>query len=525
MLKVTNIRTEITEPEEAAYKRAQDVFAPYGILELHPIKKALDARRKSDIHYVWAFECRAEHEPEIPTRKNVTHTEDYTYVPPVCTNRKTPLVIVGAGPAGLFAALTAVRAGCPVILLERGKRVEERINDVDRFTHGGALDPESNVQFGEGGAGTFSDGKLTTGIKDKRVRHILDEFVRFGAPEEIKWLAKPHIGTDILRGVVENMRAEIIRMGGDVRFCSKLIDIVIKDGAVVGAVVDTAEGDYIIETDRIILAAGHSARDTFAMLKRRGVQMEPKPFSVGARIEHPQSLIGKAQYGDNYTLLPAADYKLAVHLPNGRGVYTFCMCPGGSVIASASELNSVVTNGMSCHARDGENANAALLVSVSPTDFSSSDPLAGIKLQRMIERRAYDVTGSYAAPCQTVGDFLKGVPSTKLGAVKPTYMPGVVPSDISRVLPEFVTSSMREGILLMDKRLKGFAMPDAVLTAPETRSSSPVRLVRDKDSMQLNIRGLFSAGEGGGHAGGITSSAADGIKAAEKAVCFGAQKA
>ncbi len=520
MLKLTGFRSEIGEDLKSVTERAA-ASLPCPVQSIIPVKKALDARKKNDIHYVWAFEieagARAEERFPYGRYKNITRVIPET-PEPINADTSEPVLVVGAGPAGLFAALTLVRLGCPVILCERGRRVEERVRDVELFASGGDLCESSNVQFGEGGAGTFSDGKLATGIKDRRIRGVLADFVRFGAPEDIMYLAKPHIGTDLLRGVVKGIREEIVRLGGDVRFRSQLTDIIIKNGAVAGAEITGSNGaSYTLPVKKILLAAGHSARDTFAMLKARGVHMVPKPFSLGARIEHPQELIGRAQYGEMYKILPAADYKLAVHLKNGRGVYTFCMCPGGSVIASASEHGAVVTNGMSLHARDGINANAALLVSVSPEDFPSGDPLAGVELQRSIERLAYEISGGYAAPCQTVGDFLKNRPSVKGGSVIPTYRPGVVWSDISRVLPDYVTSSMREGILLMDKKLPGFAFPDAVLTAPETRSSSPVRLVRDKESMQLNIRGLFSAGEGGGHAGGITSSAVDGIKAAEKA--------
>ena len=520
MLKITQIRAEIDDDIKSVEKRVKKELEGFETVSLVPVKKALDARRKNDIHYVWAFEAELKNEDKFPffRKKNISKITPNMYAFPNPSYTEKPIVVAGAGPAGLFAALMLARAGCRVILLERGKAVEERQKDVESFAVGGVLDPESNVQFGEGGAGTFSDGKLTTGIKDPRIKTVLEEFVRFGAPEEIMYLSKPHIGTDKLRGVVKGIREEIIRLGGEVRFETKLSGIISENGSLHGIETNGKNGNEAILTERLILACGHSARDTFEMLKKSGIQMEQKPFSVGARMEHPQELIGRSQYGEMFNRLPAADYKLAVHLSSGRGVYTFCMCPGGEVIASASEKNTVVTNGMSYYARNGKNANAALLVSVNPNDFGSNDVLAGIEFQRKIEKLAFAAGGGdYKAPCQRVEEFLKGTPSSGAGAVIPTYRPGVKWTDISGIFPDFVTESMREGILLMDKKLSGFAHPDAVLTAPETRSSSPVRLVRDKETFQLNIKGIFSAGEGGGHAGGITSAAVDGIKAAEKA--------
>ncbi len=428
---------------------------------------------------------------------------------------QNPVVVVGAGPAGLMCSLTLAQNGYKVILLERGKCVEERKKDVEAFFEAGFLNPESNVQFGEGGAGTFSDGKLTTGIKDFRIRKVLEEFYKHGAPKEILYYSKPHIGTDNLYIMVSAIREEIKRLGGDVRFSSKLVNIKTSDGAVRGALVQGEDGEYEIKTDNIVLAIGHSARDTFLMLQNRNIAMEQKSFSVGARIEHSQEMINKSQYGRQHKRLPAADYKMAVHLDSGRGVYTFCMCPGGSVVASASEDGGVVTNGMSCFARDGKNANSALLVNVTPDDFKTSDPLAGMYFQREIEQRAFELCGgNYDAPCQRVGDFL-GIENDGKNDVEPTYRPDACWTSMDEIFPQFITDSMREAIIKMDNKLHGFASPGAVLTGPETRSSSPVKLIRDKKTMQSNIAGLYPCGEGAGYAGGIMSAAVDGIKIAE----------
>lgn len=654
MLEISNLRL----PLDAGLPRGEDcvrkalaracgvAHADVGALRL--LKRSVDARKKSDVHFVatYAFELRGGQAAEegvlargvkAPLHAK-RHEPAHAYRPPALSRLlpKRP-VVVGTGPAGLFCAWALAQAGARPIVLERGACVEERMVDVEAFNAGGPLDPESNIQFGEGGAGTFSDGKLTTNIKNPRCKDVLHIFAQAGAPEEILWQAKPHIGTDMLVDVVRVLRRQIIDAGGEVRFGTRLDGVRFEGGRVAGVTVSCsnapgasgaecapvaqgvqvgtcdAGGDvssepiagegrtgssarvrYEIETDDVVLACGHSARDTFAMVRDAGLLMERKPFSVGVRIEHPQVLINEAQYGAAaaHPALGAADYKLAVHLPGGRGVYTFCMCPGGEVVAAASEEGGVCVNGMSRFARDGENANSAVLVGVDESDLPGDDVLAGVELQRTMESAAYAAAGStYAAPAQRVGDFLTCGAGAKVGldekalaaqaakdacrqaagdsceadrheggcggsrasqpsdacaddAPRPTYARGVVWCDLHEVLPAFVAESLAEALPLLDRRLHGFAHPNAVMTGVETRSSSPVRIVRDKQTLQAffaqgaecsgdacgadgardagdvrhagkSCAGLYPCGEGAGYAGGIMSAAVDGLRVAE----------
>ena len=486
-------------------------------------RRSIDARHKDNINFTATVDVELNIDENSVLRRcksNKIHAlEEYRYELPKSEKLDKQPVVVGAGPAGLFCALILAQAGqCP-ILIERGKSVDERTEDVNEFWTSGVLKTESNVQFGEGGAGTFSDGKLNTGTKDIRSRKVLLEFVEHGAPEEILYNAKPHIGTDKLKNTVKNIRNEIISLGGKVCFQTKLIAINTKDSVIKSIKVQTADGSIEeIETDNLVLALGHSARDTFEMLVNSGFVMTPKPFSVGVRIEHLQENINKSQYGRFYNskYLGAADYKLNVHLKNGRGVYTFCMCPGGSVVAAASEEYTVVTNGMSEFKRDRENANSALLVGVTPEDFGSENPLSGIEFQRKIERAAFVAGGGdYRAPVQRVGDLLKGKKSTAIGDVVPSYKPGFNFAEIGEYLPEFVCDGLRAAIPLLDNKLHGFASPDAVVTGAETRSSSPVRILRGENLESVSSSGVYPCGEGAGYAGGIVSAAVDGIKCAE----------
>ena len=489
-------------------------------------RRAVDARKRSAVSLVYALDMELRDEAAVLARfagdRNLGPSPDteYRFVARPAGEARLRPVVIGAGPCGLFAALILAQMGLRPIILERGKMVRERTKDTWGLWRRGVLNPESNVQYGEGGAGTFSDGKLYSQIKDPahRGRKVLTEFVRAGAPEEILWVNRPHIGTFRLVTMVEAMRAAIIALGGEYRFESKVCDIDISvtgdERRVCGLVLEN--GDYL-KADQVVLAVGHSARDSFEMLSGRGVYMEAKPFSIGFRIEHPQSLIDNARYGAfaGHKILGAADYKLVHHASNGRAVYSFCMCPGGTVVAAASEPGRVVTNGMSQYSRNERNANAGIVVGITPTDYPEG-VLAGIALQRHWEALAFVAGGeTYAAPAQRVGDFLAGRPSSALGAVVPSYRPGVRAGDLSGCLPDYAIAAIREALPVFDRQIRGFAMADAVLTGVETRTSSPVRIKRDASLQSLNTKGLFPAGEGAGYAGGILSAGVDGIRVAE----------
>lgn len=493
------------------------------ISNLEICKKSVDCRKKDDIKFIFSVDVELDFSEDKALERinnpKIFKTEKFKYeLPPI--RRKSTLrpIIVGFGPAGMFAAVTLASAGLKPIIIERGQTVDERTKSVKSFWKERKLNVNSNVQFGEGGAGTFSDGKLTTGIKDKRCRRVFELFCECGAPKEIIYSATPHIGTDRLSGVVKNIRESVKAMGGEFKFNTRLTDIIIYNGYIQGITVENKNGSKEdIETDAVILATGHSARDTVEMLYNKGIQMMQKPFSVGARIEHKQEMINKTQYGKfaNNPKLKAANYKLACHPQGGRGAYTFCMCPGGTVVCASSEEGGVVVNGMSEYARSGENADSALLVGIDTELFPSSHVLAGMYWQREIEQKAFTLGGGdYTAPAQTVGDFINNVKSTKLGTVKPSCPTGVSLCNLRDLLPQKVTDTMLEALPKMDRMLNGFAMNDAVLTAPETRSSSPVRILRD-EFYQTNIRGLYPCGEGAGYAGGIVSAGVDGIRCAE----------
>jgi len=489
--------------------------------ELKILKKSLDARKKDKIRWLYsvAAEVKRDEERLLSRCPGASRYQPETYEIPAAASDRRP-VVVGFGPAGMFAALVLAEAGLRPIVLERGGDVETRTAAMRRFWETGVLDEKTNVQFGEGGAGTFSDGKLNTGTHDGRIAFVLEQFHRFGAPECVTYDAKPHVGTDVLAKVVKSFREHILSLGGEVRFFSRMTEIFQENGAVCGVRVETPEDTYTLPCGELILAPGHSARDTFAMLHAAGIPMERKAFAMGVRIEHRQSAVSRVQYGGAQAAkLPAADYKLNVHLPDGRGVFTFCMCPGGYVVAAASERGGVCTNGMSYSGRSGENANSALLVTLTPEEFPGEGVLAGVEWQREIERACFAVGGGdYWAPAQTVGDFLASRASHGPGDICPSYRPGVTWCDLHGVLPEKLTAPLAEAIPLLGKKLPGFDAPDAVLTAPETRSSSPVRILRSSETMMSALSGLYPCGEGAGYAGGITSAAVDGIKCAERII-------
>ncbi|MGL6173528.1 MAG: NAD(P)/FAD-dependent oxidoreductase [Cellulosilyticaceae bacterium] len=518
MIRVQDIRLTLNEEESIlAEKIAKKLkIQTKDIIGYTIFKQAVDARRKDDIKLVYTVDVETTKE-QILLKKNPTLKSPnlaYEYVEKGEKLLKNRPIIVGTGPCGIFSALILAQMGYKPLIIERGKKVDERVEDVNDFWKKGEFNPSSNVQFGEGGAGTFSDGKLTTQIKNKRCHKVLRELVNAGAPEPILYKNKPHVGTDILREVVKNIRIEIERLGGEFRFETQLTNIKVEHNELVA--VEFNHNEWI-DTEVCVLAIGHSARDTFEMLNQNYVYMEQKPFSMGMRIEHLQEWINQSQYGEMAThpKLGAAEYKLVHHCENGRAVYTFCMCPGGYVIASASEEGMIVTNGMSEHKRDGANANSAILVNIGPNDYESDHPLAGMHLQRKLEKLAYEIAGNtYRAPVQTVGDFLANKKTDKHGVVIPTYEPGVTYTNMREKLPHFMSEALDEGLRAFGKKIKKFDHADALLTGFETRSSSPLRMPRD-DRYESNIRGLYPAGEGAGYAGGITSAAVDGIEVAE----------
>jgi uncharacterized FAD-dependent dehydrogenase len=547
MLRLTELRLPLNHPEDALRPA---IVARLGVpdaalLDFTVFKRSYDARKKSAMQLIYTVDCTVQDEPAVLARhaadKHLRPTPDMRYQPvghappaffePVPGDVGAPRlrpVVVGFGPCGIFAALILAQMGLRPLVLERGKEVRQRTKDTWDLWRKNVLHPESNVQFGEGGAGTFSDGKLWSQISDPRhlTRKVLTEFVKAGAPAEILFVSKPHVGTFRLVGMVEKIRADIVALGGEIRFGQRVADVLIEAGQVRGLTLQDGEQ---LRTDHLVLAVGHSARDTFTMLHGRGVAMAAKPFSIGFRIEHPQSLIDRARFGPQagHPLLGAADYKLVHHAGNGHAVYSFCMCPGGTVVAATSEVGRVVTNGMSQYSRNERNANAGIVVGIQPQDYRQDglregpvNPLDGMAFQRFWESRAFELGGgTYEAPGQRVGDFLQGRPSTAWGAVVPSYQPGVRPTDLADPqrpsLPAQALIAIREALPAFERQIPGFAMPDAVLTGVETRTSSPLRIPRGPDYQSLNVRGLYPAGEGAGYAGGIMSAGVDGIEVAE----------
>ncbi len=525
MIRLTEIRLPLTHEEgelrEAIAKKLR--IPAQQVLSFTLFKRGYDARKKNNIQLIYTLDVEVENEAELlatlsdDPHVRITPDMEYKFVAQAPADLTERPVVIGFGPCGLFAGLVLAQMGFKPIIVERGKEVRERTKDTFGFWRKRTLNPESNVQFGEGGAGTFSDGKLYSQVKDPNFygRKVITEFVAAGAPEEIMYVSKPHIGTFKLVTMIEKMRATILELGGEIRFSTRVDDIHQQDGRITGVTLSNGE---VLHSRHVVLAVGHSARDTFEMLYQRGVYMEAKPFSVGFRIEHKQSMIDEARFGPSagHPILGAADYKLVHHCKNGRTVYSFCMCPGGTVVAATSEEGRVVTNGMSQYSRAERNANSAIVVGIDPERDYPGDPLAGIRFQRELESGAYQLGGAnYDAPAQTIGDFLAGREPNALGDVEPSFTPGIKLTDLSKALPAFAIEAIREAIPAFDRQIKGFASDDGLLTGVETRTSSPICIKRGKDFQSINLQGFYPAGEGAGYAGGILSAGIDGIKVAE----------
>ncbi len=526
MIRISNVKFNKNATENEVISKAMKTLKINNdvISKVYISKHSIDARKRDSIKYVYSvdFDVTKGIEEKLLKMKDVSLVSEYVYSIDKISSEERP-IIVGAGPAGLFLALTLVEAGLKPIIVERGKSVEERELDIDKLMESGIFDENSNIVFGEGGAGTFSDGKLTTGVKDKRKAYVLDLFVKHGASSEIKYVTKPHIGTDELRKIVKNIRKTLINNGAEIHFSTMMTDLIIENGNIKGICVKDSEKEYEILGQNVCLCTGHSSHETFALLNERKVNIEAKPLAVGVRIEHKKEFINSSQYGKNYDKsLPTADYKLAVKTDNDRNCYTFCMCPGGVIVPSMSNKDSIVVNGMSFYKRDEENSNSAILVNVTTDDYSKytgdTSPLRGLYFQQKLEKEAFKLGGGeYKAPVQLVSDFINNKKTEKLGSVEPSYKPDYTLSNINEMLPDFLAEGLKDGLLKMDKKISGFAENDSIITAIETRSSSPIRVIRNED-LQTNIAGLFAVGEGSGYSGGITSSCIDGVKCAEKIV-------
>lgn len=521
MIRITSLKVKVEHTREDILKKIYDKLGEkVEIKEFKISNKAIDARKKPQIFIVYSVDVSIPFEEKYINENDIKLIENIEYIIPNLEKYKGRRpVIVGSGPSGIFASLILAKAGLKPLILERGKSVDDRVTDVYDFFRTGKLNPTSNVQFGEGGAGTFSDGKLTTNSHNSRIKIVIDELINAGADPSISYISKPHIGTDVLVNVVKKVREQIEKLGGEYRFLNKLVDIEYENETLKKLIVENEDGRYCIDTNYCILAIGHSARDTFFMLRDKKVYLTKKPFAVGFRIEHKQHFVNECQYGANYSkLLPPAEYKLNVRTKQGRGVYTFCMCPGGVVVPASSEIGYLAVNGMSYNKRDLENANSAVLVNVEPSDLGE-DVMSGIEFQREIEKKAFLLGGSnYSAPVQLVQDYIKGKKSEKLLDVKPSYSIGYTLADLNGILPDILNKSLKEGLSLLNKKVKGFSEKGAILTGVESRSSSPIRINRDKDTMFCNIQGLIPCGEGAGYAGGIMTAAVDGIKCAEKVI-------